>query len=354
MAVRWSVVAVVRRRSGDLPAKPTVVRRRILSKKKFALLLDDIWKPVDITKLGVPLASPRLASKKVIPTPSLDVCGQVEADEEFEEKAGRDILDSHTGIAELAQAMVEECDGLPLALITIGGAMAHKKTLEKWSYAIQLLKKSITKFPGTELTKAPEVDKWEGFNHLRMINCDFFQVMPCVKVLNLSYNDHLTKLLSGISKLSTQTCKYLDTLQIWDCKCLERLDVDLEGELIKIRKSHIFDSPHTVYIESCFEVKEWTWLILASNLKNLQTSYCYPEIFVVGCPNIKKLPLDSNSGKQHHSIIKGEENWWRELQWDDQAITMLFVIVSKPLQQKLNIILMKIQRIMIVRHNLYI
>lgn len=46
--------------------------------------------------------------------------------------------------------MVEECDGLPLALITIGGAMAHKKTLEKWSYAIQLLKKSITKFPGME------------------------------------------------------------------------------------------------------------------------------------------------------------------------------------------------------------
>lgn len=43
------------------------------------------------------------------------------------------------------------------------------------------------------------------------------------------------------------------------------------------------------------------------------------EIFVVGYPNLKKLPLDSNSGTQHHIIIKGEENWWRELQWDDQA-----------------------------------
>lgn len=40
--------------------------------------------------------------------------------------------------------------GLPLALITIGRAMAHKKTVEAWNYAIQLLKKSITEFPGME------------------------------------------------------------------------------------------------------------------------------------------------------------------------------------------------------------
>lgn len=48
------------------------------------------------------------------------------------------------------------------------------------------------------------------------------------------------------------------------------------------------------------------------------------EIFVVGCPNLKKPPLHSNSGKQHHVIIKREENWWREMQWDDQAIHNAF------------------------------
>ncbi|GAY31900.1 hypothetical protein CUMW_280790 [Citrus unshiu] len=175
-----------------------------------------------------------------------------------------------------------------------------------------------------------------------MINCDFFQVMPCVKYVDLSgtaikwlpeelkflinlkcfnldgticLRSIMKRLISslcflqvvrifrcssnfasaGIAFFGVPKCADLHLKQvvpvsmpsilvkykvpqsfifsklIWDCKCLERFDVDLEGELIKIRKSHIFDSLHTVYIESCFEVKELTWLILASNLKNLST-----------------------------------------------------------------------------------
>lgn len=38
----------------------------------------------------------------------------------FEEKVGRDILDSHPNIPELAETVAKECGGLPLALITVG------------------------------------------------------------------------------------------------------------------------------------------------------------------------------------------------------------------------------------------
>ncbi|KAH9782032.1 hypothetical protein KPL71_008717 [Citrus sinensis] len=38
----------------------------------------------------------------------------------FEEKVGRDILDSHPNIPELVETVAKECGGLPLALITVG------------------------------------------------------------------------------------------------------------------------------------------------------------------------------------------------------------------------------------------
>ncbi|KAH9782033.1 hypothetical protein KPL71_008717 [Citrus sinensis] len=37
----------------------------------------------------------------------------------FEEKVGRDILDSHPNIPELVETVAKECGGLPLALITV-------------------------------------------------------------------------------------------------------------------------------------------------------------------------------------------------------------------------------------------
>ncbi|KAL5803762.1 hypothetical protein ACOSQ3_030562 [Xanthoceras sorbifolium] len=135
---------------------------KILSRKKFVLLLDDVWNRVDLTKVGVPPRS-RVASKIVFTTRSFDVCGLMEAertfkvdclkDDEawklFESKVGQDTL-KDDAILELAADVVKECKGLPLALITVGRAMANKKTPQRWRHAVQLLKNSAAKFPGME------------------------------------------------------------------------------------------------------------------------------------------------------------------------------------------------------------
>ncbi|KAL5824983.1 hypothetical protein ACOSQ3_021046 [Xanthoceras sorbifolium] len=49
------------------------------------------------------------------------------------------------------------------------------------------------------------------------------------------------------------------------------------------------------------------------------------EISVRYCPNVKKLPLDSNSRKAHKIVIEVQERWWRELQWEDQATRNAFL-----------------------------
>ncbi|PPR81837.1 hypothetical protein GOBAR_AA38874 [Gossypium barbadense] len=131
---------------------------KVLCKKKFALLLDDIWEWFDLTRAGVPLPTQQNGSKVIFTTRRLDVCCQMqpnmdnnirveclppgEALKLFEEKVGAETLQMHPDICKLAEAVVEECAGLPLALITIGRAMASKKTPREWEFAIEALRQS--------------------------------------------------------------------------------------------------------------------------------------------------------------------------------------------------------------------
>ncbi|TYI95743.1 hypothetical protein E1A91_D01G019700v1 [Gossypium mustelinum] len=147
---------------------------QVLCKKKFALLLDDIWGWFDLTRAGVPLPPKENGSKVIFTTRRFDVCCQMqpnmdsnirveclppgEAFKLFEEKVGSETLRMHPDICKLAEAVVEECAGLPLALIAIGRAMASKKTLREWEYATEVLRQSAASvFPGVGKEMYPKL-----------------------------------------------------------------------------------------------------------------------------------------------------------------------------------------------------
>ncbi|KAI9160759.1 hypothetical protein LWI28_011223 [Acer negundo] len=137
---------------------------KVLSQKRFLLLPDDIWKRVDLIKVGVPLPSTKISSKIVFTTRFNEVCGHMEAHKQFkveclapeeawklfQMKVGRETLDNDPDILQVAKLVAKECDGLPLALITIGRAMACKKTVEEWNHAIQVLMELAFKFSGMD------------------------------------------------------------------------------------------------------------------------------------------------------------------------------------------------------------
>ncbi|KAJ4718339.1 Disease resistance protein [Melia azedarach] len=136
----------------------------ILRRKKFVLFLDDIWEPVNLIKVGVPIPNPNNANKVVFTTRFEEVCGKMEAQKKlrveclafkeawklFQTKIGDDVLQSHPSIPELAKIVAKECGGLPLALSTIGRAMACKKTPIEWIDAIDLLRSSSAEFSGMD------------------------------------------------------------------------------------------------------------------------------------------------------------------------------------------------------------
>ncbi|XP_062105383.1 probable disease resistance protein At5g63020 isoform X2 [Humulus lupulus] len=134
----------------------------VLNKKKFILLLDDIWERIDLVKVGIPLRNTQNGSKLVFTTRSKDVCSRMSVDKQvevkclsweeswklFQEKVGKEALSVHPDILHLAKQVAKECGGLPLALTTIGRAMACKRTPQEWRYAIQILKNSASSFSG--------------------------------------------------------------------------------------------------------------------------------------------------------------------------------------------------------------
>ncbi|KAJ8750891.1 hypothetical protein K2173_016072 [Erythroxylum novogranatense] len=136
----------------------------VMRRKKFVLLLDDVWEGIDLEKIGIPLPSKENKCKVIITTRSLDVCSNMDALQKlkveflgkedswklFCDKVGqRDVVESWS-IRPLAEAIVRKCGGLPLALITIGKAMANTETEEEWEYAEQELDRSPTEIQGME------------------------------------------------------------------------------------------------------------------------------------------------------------------------------------------------------------
>ena len=135
---------------------------RILGKKKFVLFLDDVWERFDLLKVGIPLPNQQNNSKLVFTTRSEEVCGRMGAHRRikveclawkqawdlFQNMVGEDTLNSHPEIPQLAETIVKECLGLPLALVTTGRTMACKKAPQEWKFAIKMLQSSSSSFPG--------------------------------------------------------------------------------------------------------------------------------------------------------------------------------------------------------------
>ncbi|CAH8382485.1 unnamed protein product [Eruca vesicaria subsp. sativa] len=135
-----------------------------MKNKKFVLLLDDIWREIDLKEIGVPTPTKKNGCKIVFTTRLREVCGQMgvhdpmevkclgrdEAWDLFCAKVGEMTLESHPDIRELACQVAEKCQGLPLALNIMGKNMSSKRTVQEWKLAKDTLASNAAEFPGME------------------------------------------------------------------------------------------------------------------------------------------------------------------------------------------------------------
>nr|GMC46901.1 disease resistance protein At4g27190-like [Ipomoea batatas] len=126
-----------------------------LKGERFLLILDDIWEEINLDVVEIPRPNEHSGSKIILTTRDFNVCQQMltdidlemgrlhheEAWKLFHETVEEEVVDDDQ-IKPMAEAIVEECDGLPLALIIVGASLRKKREIGLWQCALHALQKS--------------------------------------------------------------------------------------------------------------------------------------------------------------------------------------------------------------------
>ncbi|GMP62172.1 hypothetical protein CsSME_00024371 [Camellia sinensis var. sinensis] len=162
-------------------ARASLLRKRLLlDNKKILVILDDIWEEFDLEELGFPLEGGSNKSCKILFTSrnrnmwkgiqnqryiQLEVLVGEEPWHLFREKVGycADDLD----LLPLAKQIVNECGGLPLALITIGRALTSEHNQHHWNNALQQLRTTCLESLSSEVPATVYQALYFSYNFLQ-------------------------------------------------------------------------------------------------------------------------------------------------------------------------------------------
>ncbi|XP_042964942.1 probable disease resistance protein At4g27220 [Carya illinoinensis] len=124
--------------------------------KKVLLILDDVWKPLDIEDIGVYQAIKEKSCKILLTTRNEETCNgksirpkifpvELLSEEEawnlFKEMVG-DYINA-SDLISIAEQVAKECARLPLAIAVVGSALRNKSDKNEWKAVLQQLKMSM-------------------------------------------------------------------------------------------------------------------------------------------------------------------------------------------------------------------
>jgi disease resistance protein RPS2 len=137
---------------------------KALSKKKFIILLDDVREQFQLDHVGIPTPDSQSRSKLILTSRYENVCYQMGAQQSLikmkylGKESAWDLFRSNLStkaiaalespatnnvVREHAEAIVQSCGGLPLALKVIGRAVAGLREPMDWSLAVQATKDDL-------------------------------------------------------------------------------------------------------------------------------------------------------------------------------------------------------------------
>ena len=131
------------------------LKAKLEDKKRYVLILDDMWEAFPLEKVGIPEPTSSNGCKLVLTTRLLDVClgmncknikmellSKEEAQNLFLDKLGRDVFNS-PNLKAIAEEVLERCAQLPLAIVTIVGSFKCLIHDFEWRDALEDLRTSI-------------------------------------------------------------------------------------------------------------------------------------------------------------------------------------------------------------------
>ncbi|MFQ6620800.1 hypothetical protein Gotur_002261 [Gossypium turneri] len=200
--------------------------------------------------------------------------------------------------------------------------------LEEMEHLKYLNVLTLTFRSASELEKASRFNKFFSCA-IEAVNLEDFRDSRSLNIMALAKLQHLCVLtLSGCNHLRAVSwitfAPHLEQLYIFQCQGLEEIISEEKlGEGAELKGNlNLFSKLKALFLR---------------NLPKLKTIYCHAlpfpqlkEVYIIGCPMLKKLPLNSYSAKGQRLIIEGEEGWWKDVEWEDESIKIAFLPFFKP------------------------
>ncbi|KAL7587773.1 hypothetical protein Lser_V15G40141 [Lactuca serriola] len=178
-------------------------KRIIINKEKVLIILDDIWKKLVLSDVGIPCGNEHMNCKILLTSRRRNVCEHMNTDRNicvntltkeeawvlFKRIVGDEKLANNFSLEKIAKEVTEECGGLPLIIQAVGNALKNKK-IDIWEAALDRLRKHAPLEIDQEIRKA--------FTHLKLSYdlLDSKEAKSCFLLCSLFKEDGIISLLS--------------------------------------------------------------------------------------------------------------------------------------------------------------
>ncbi|KAF6169713.1 hypothetical protein GIB67_004105, partial [Kingdonia uniflora] len=144
----------------SIPVRAAKLSARLKQEKSILLMLDDLWTRLELTDVGIDLDE--VSCKVIITSRRLDVCNSMMTTKNIDVKvlSKNDSLElfrqevgdvDSDALREMSEKIVNECGGLPLAIVTLARAL-RKEDKGVWTDVIPQLRKSM--YEGMDIVNA--------------------------------------------------------------------------------------------------------------------------------------------------------------------------------------------------------
>ncbi|GKB88979.1 disease resistance protein-like protein isoform X1, partial [Tanacetum coccineum] len=257
----------------SLAVRAARISARLKMLTRVLIILDDIWTRLDLEELGIPFGSERqLQGCKILLTSrSISACNQMRSDRIFKisemppneawllfERTADKKLHPDPNLHQVARDIVEECGGLPLAIVTIARALESENDKSMWDDALQRLRSYDLEGEYASVYSSLEVTynflESDEIKHVFLLCCLFPEGhdISIEDLLRLGLGLNLFKKTDGVSEARIRTYAFINKLRNLnllldgaDEQCVKLHDLVRDSGLkIASKNNHVFVVKH--------------------------------------------------------------------------------------------------------------
>ncbi|KAK7257093.1 hypothetical protein RIF29_30819 [Crotalaria pallida] len=295
------------------------LRQRIKTENNILVILDNIWKKIDLIEIGIPHGDDHKGCKLLLTSRDLNVLNcDMDTDKDFKlevlcedeswilfQKTAGNVVEDYN-IKTIALKVAQSCDGLPLSIVTVASALKKKSELSIWRNALQQL--IAFDHEGMKSQVYPAIEL--SYNHLESEELKFFFLFIASMangqlvndVLRYSWGLGLFKNVNALEDARNRVYKLVADLRA-SCLLLEGTNNFLiMHDIIHEVASSIASQVQPFFsMPTLSELTEWPKTDVLQRCCSIFLSWCYirqlPES--LDCPELKFLCLNS------------EDNFWK-------------------------------------------